>query len=73
MIIPQYKPDHRYSYFELANKHPEYAALLDNPWAQFEQKPNLMGLPPEVVKMIPQECRDGKPNDRIDAWIITNK
>ncbi len=71
MIIPPYKPDHEYSYWELANKHPEYAQMLGNAWAPYEAKPDLAGLPPEVVKMIPQECREGKPNDRIDAWILT--
>lgn len=70
MIIPQYRPDHTYSYAELLNKHPELASQVDNAWAQYEQKPNLMGLPPEIVRMIPQECRDGKPNDRIDAWML---
>lgn len=73
MIIPPYKPDHEYSYWEMANKHPEYANMLQqqNSWAPYEGKPDLSYLPPEVVKMIPNECREGKPNERIDAWIIT--
>lgn len=73
MIIPPYQPNHTYSYWELVNNHPEYAQMLqqqDN-WSQYEQKPDLAGLPPEVVKMIPQDVRDGKEDDRIDAWMLT--
>lgn len=72
MFIPQYKPDHKFSYWEILNKFPEYAEMIQqqNTWAQYEQKPNLAGLPPEVVKMIPQAARDGKEDTRIDAWIL---
>jgi|P1105metagenome_2_1110788.scaffolds.fasta_scaffold71902_2 hypothetical protein len=71
-FIPDYQPARKYGYWELRNTHPEWSQLLDqqNAWAQYEQKPNLAGLPPEVVKMIPQTVRDGKDDDRIDAWIL---
>jgi hypothetical protein len=70
--IPNYKSDHKYDYWELKNRHPEWANILDqqNAWSQYEQKPDLASLPPEVVKMIPQTVRDGKTDERIDAWIL---
>lgn len=71
MIIPQYKADHSFTYWDVVNKFPEYAAMLQSDtWAQYEQKPDLSNLPPEVVKMIPQTVRDGKEDSRIDAWIL---
>ena len=71
-IIPNYTPERKYGYWELRNTHPEWAELLDaqNQWAAYEQKPNFAGNPPEVLKLIPQTVRDGKEDDRIDAWIL---
>lgn len=71
-IIPDYTPDHKYGYWELKNKHPEWAQLLDqqNTWAEYEAKPNFAGNPNEVTKLIPQSVRNGQEDDRIDAWIL---
>ena len=70
--IPKYNNGHKIDYWEMRNKFPEWAEVLDqqNNWKQYEQKPDLTGQPPEVVRMIPQTVRDGKSDERVDAWIL---
>lgn len=71
-MIPNYNPRHKLEYWEIKNKFPEYVEEVQNEtiFKSFEGKPDLSNVSPEEMRMIPSAVKDGKTDERIDAWIL---